>query len=259
VFSITLSVSADRDSLIADLWEAGTSGVTESDDWVRAFFEDGVDAAALLNRFRGYEPLLERVADHDWIAESREQWQPFPVGERFYLVPEWRDDPAPCGRVRLRTYPGMACGTGIHPATQLCLLAMEKHVGERQSLLDVGTGSGILAEAARMLGADPVFACDIDPEAAAIAAKNFSHSVSRTPVFAGSLRSVRSESTDMIVANLNVAVLRTLQTECERVLRPEGRMILSGFTEDERPVIDKLFARPVRSDYEMDGWTCLVL
>jgi ribosomal protein L11 methyltransferase len=259
VFSITLSVSSDRDSLIADLWEAGTSGVTESDDWVRAFFEDDVDPSALLNRLRDYEPVIERVEDHDWVAEARDQWQPFPVGERFYLVPEWRDDPAPCGRARLRIYPGMACGTGTHPATQVCLVAMEKHVHEGQALIDVGTGSGILAEGARILGADPVFACDIDPEAATIAAKNFHHSVCRTPVFAGSLRSVRSEAVDVIVANLNVAVLRTLKKDCERVLRRGGLMILSGFLADERPAIEQLFGRPVRSHHEMDGWTCLVL
>jgi len=212
-----------------------------------------------LNRLRDYKPVLERVEDHDWVAESRDRWQPVAVGDRFYLVPEWRDDPAPCGRIRLRTYPGMACGTGAHPATQLCLLAMEKHVHEGNSLLDVGTGSGILAEAARMLGADPVFACDIDPEAAAIAARNFSHSVARTPVFAGSLRSVRSTSMDRIVGNLNLAILRTLRKECDRVLRPGGCIILSGFREEEMPHVGKLFGRPARSDYEMDGWGCLVL
>jgi ribosomal protein L11 methyltransferase len=259
VFSITLSASGDRDTLIADLWEAGTSGVTESDDWIRAFFEDGADAEKLLEGLRDYQPVLERVEDHDWLAESRDQWQPFPVGERFYLVPEWRDDPAPCGRVRLRTYPGMACGTGAHPATQLCLLAMEKHVREGQSLLDVGTGSGILAEAARMLGADPVLACDIDPEAAAVAAANFSNSIVRTPVFAGSLRSVCSAATDAIVANLNLEVLRTLHGECDRVLRPEGFLILAGFREEETAAVQKLFGRRPRADYEMDGWACLVL
>ena len=77
--------------------------------------------------------------------------------ERFFLVPEWRDDPAPEGRVRLIMHPGIACGTGTHAATRLCLTAMERHVAAGDSVLDVGTGSGILADAARVLGASPVF------------------------------------------------------------------------------------------------------
>jgi len=259
LFSITLNATAaDRDALIADLWEAGTVGISESETSLRAFFEAGVDGADLVHRFREYAPELETVQEHDWVAESREQWQPFPVGERFYLVPEWRDDPAPCGRIRLRIHPGMACGTGTHPATQLCLQAMEKHVGEGVSLLDIGTGSGILAEAARLLGADPVFACDIDPEAAAVARANLGKSIFDVPVFAGSARSVRSGAIDVVVANLNLAALQAISTDVLRILRGEGLLIISGFREDESPRAAALFGGNVRASYTLDGWACVV-
>jgi len=260
LFSIVLNVSAaGRDTLIAELWEAGTAGITESDDWIQAFFEDSTDAAALREQFRDYSPEIEPVEHRDWAAESRDQWQPFPVGDRFYLVPEWRDDPAPCGRIRLRTYPGMACGTGAHPATQICLQAMEQHVKEGMSLLDVGTGSGILAEAARLLGADPVFACDIDTDAAATARRNLQKSIFNVPVFAGSVRSVRSGAVNTIVANLNLAELQAMATDVRRVLRADGLLIIAGFREEEADGAAAAFDRELRASYELDNWTCLVL
>jgi ribosomal protein L11 methyltransferase len=260
VFSITLTASAnERDSLIADLWEAGTTGITETDDWVRAFFEPASDARAIVERFREYAPVLERVEDHDWVAESRRQWQPFPVGERFYLVPDWRDDPAPCGRIRLRIHAGLACGTGTHPATQLCLRAMERHVRDGMSVIDVGTGSGILAEAARLLGADPVLACDIDPDAAGVARQNLAESIFHVPVFAGSVRSVRSTAVDAVLANLNLATLQTIKADLCRIVRKDGILVLSGFPEEESPLVTALFARPVREALEQDGWACLIV
>jgi ribosomal protein L11 methyltransferase len=259
VFSITLnSTPAERDSLIAELWEAGTTGITESDDWIRAFFENA-DAATLMGRFQDYRPTIQRVEERDWVAESQKQWQPFPVGERFYLVPDWRDDPAPCGRIRLKIHPGMACGTGRHPATQLCLQAMERHVVDGASLLDVGTGSGILAEAARLLGADPVFGCDLDPAAAAVARANLATSMFAIPVFAGSLRSVRTGTLDVIVANLNFAALQTIRSDAQRALRHGGLLIVSGFREEESDRVSTLFALKAQASYEQDGWACLVL
>src|ERR1700691_2629248 len=93
----------------------------------------------------------------------RDAWPPLCVGERFYLVAPWHAAvQAPAGRMRLEIYPGMACGTGRHPATQLCLQAIERYVKPGAQVLDVGSGSGILSDAARLLGAGVVIACDVD-------------------------------------------------------------------------------------------------
>lgn len=259
MYSLTLIVpEPDREQVLAELWEAGTSGVTETEDWLRAFFEDDSTAPALLARFRRLQPALEHEAPHDWIEESRKGWRPFPVGERFYLVPEWLDDPAPCGRVRLRMRPGLACGSGDHPATQLCLLAMERQDPAARSLLDVGTGSGILAEAAVLLGFERVFGCDIDPEAAAVAHANLAGAPRRVGLFAGSLRSVRGGAVDTIVANLNAATLRTLGGEARRVLPPGGTLIAAGFRSGEADKVAAAFSLPVRDRIELDDWTCLI-
>ena len=91
----------ERDQLIADLWEAGTTGITEEDQWLRAFFDEGADVAALQRQFADYRPSYDRQEDYDWVQHSRAMWQPFAVGERFWLVPEWLDDAAPDNRMRL--------------------------------------------------------------------------------------------------------------------------------------------------------------
>ena len=155
MFSLEIDCDADgRDLLIADLWELGLAGIVElSDTRVRAFFEATGDSAGLLARYPGAR--MREEENRDWVEEARELLQPMEVGRRFFLVPEWRDDPAPPGRFRITVNPGLAFGTGVHETTRLCLEALEDLVKPGTAVLDVGTGSGILAEAARLLGARP--------------------------------------------------------------------------------------------------------
>ena len=137
------------------------------------------------------------------------------MGQKFFIVAPWRTEPTPPGRFRLEINPGMQCGTGQHPCTRLCLEAMERIIRPGDRVLDVGTGSGILSIAARMLGAATVVACDIDPDAAREAA-----------FFIGSVDAVRSGAFDVVVANISEIVMGELKPELERVA---PRRILSGF------------------------------
>jgi ribosomal protein L11 methyltransferase len=210
----------------------------------------------LVQRFADYRPRLDVTEEHDWVQHAQSMWKPFPVGERFYLVPEWMDDPAPCGRVRLWIRPGLACGSGAHPATQLCLRAMERTVSEGASVLDVGTGSGILAEAAQFLGASPVYACDIDHGAAVVAQRNLAEYPFRPAIFTGSLRSVREGAVDLVVANLNAATLATMNRDLFRVAR--RTVIVSGFKTSEAQQVSARMQRPVQEQLEEDEWSCLV-
>jgi ribosomal protein L11 methyltransferase len=147
------------------------------------------------------------------------------VGERFYLVAPWDEaQPTPRGRERLEIYPGMACGTGRHPATQLCLQAIERYVKPGARVLDVGSGSGILSDAARLIGAGSVVGCDIDPDAVQIVRERVN-----VPMFIGSADAVRSHSADVVVANIDAATLERLAPELDRVRNPESVLIVSGF------------------------------
>src|SRR5512132_4735688 len=110
MFSLEIEFDAeDRDVLLAELWEEGSAGIVElSPTRLRAFFE--ADRKALLARYPG--AVLREEEDRDWVQSARDLLQPMEVGDRFFLVPEWRDDPTPAGRFRIAVNPGMAFGTG---------------------------------------------------------------------------------------------------------------------------------------------------
>ena len=208
MYQLRIEVESSRhDTLIAELWEAGTLGVVEGDGFVEAFFDDFSTAA------RFGTPL--QAAERDWVQETEDAWPPLLVGEKFFVVAPWRTEPTPPGRFRLEINPGMQCGTGQHPCTRLCLEAMERVIRTGDRVLDVGTGSGILSIAAKMLGAGTVVACDIDPDAARKAA-----------FFIGSVDAVATASFDVVVANISEIVIGDLKAEFERVA---PRRILSGF------------------------------
>jgi ribosomal protein L11 methyltransferase len=216
-----------KDLLIAELWEERCAGITELDGGLLAFFKEDARGPELEARFAANYPRVRPVDDEDWLAIAREQLEPVLVGERFFICPEWRDDPTPEHRIRIAVNPGMAFGTGSHETTQLCIEALERHVLSGSRVLDVGTGSGILCEAARKLGAALAVGCDNDPEAVPIAKQ-------KAPlVFAGSAEAAAGAAFDIIVANIAAAPVRELAAEFRRCLRPAGALLLSGFEEEE--------------------------
>jgi ribosomal protein L11 methyltransferase len=236
MFSLEIETDGqDRDLLVADLWELGCCGIVEPEGHaVRAFFEDNEDREALLARYPGAPLRIEE--DRDWVQAARDLLQPMEAGKRFFLVPQWRDDPAPPGRFRIAVNPGLAFGTGVHETTRLCIEALEEFLTPGMRVLDVGTGAGILRQAAQLLGAGKTYACDIDPIAVAIAGDSF----------VGSVDAVRTASVDLAVANISPEAIIALAPDLLRVLRPQGVLLVSGFEVHEIDLVRAAFSRAAK-------------
>ncbi|HLK17600.1 MAG TPA: 50S ribosomal protein L11 methyltransferase [Bryobacteraceae bacterium] len=244
MFSL-LFLSPDHDDLlIAELWDAGTTGIVEEDGGIRAFFDDPTQ----IQRFAQYNPEIREEQPVDWAQATRDAWPPMTVGRRFFLTAPWSEEPTPPGRLRLPIYPGMACGTGRHPATQLALEAIERHVRPGDAVADIGTGSGILSAAAALIGAARVVGCDVDPEAVKIAGERV-----KLPMFVGSAAAIRSSWADVVIANIDAATIEDLAREFARIRKPDSVLILTGFPEWELP---EGFA--ARETLEKDEWRCLI-
>jgi len=232
MFSIDLECAqADKEFTIADLWETGSTGIIEVEDrediaLLRAFFDDDARQPELLARFGGN---AQPADTRDWVAFAREHLKPMQIGQRIFVIPEWHDEPTPPGRIRITINAGLAFGTGAHETTRLCLESIERHVTSGATVVDIGTGSGILSEAALKLGAAHAYAGDTDPSAVAVARENFERAGVVVPVFTGSADSVASGVADIVVANISPAWIAELAPEWIRILKPGGIAILSGF------------------------------
>lgn len=251
--------ATEKDAVIATLWEAGTAGVTESDlpsneCALQAFFESPIDDSGFAN----YSPRWEEEPDIDWAAETRAAWPARTVGLRWFIVPPWNEDAVPANRIRLVINPGIGFGTGNDLTTQLCLEALECEWRLGDTVLDFGTGSGILALAASALGAKKVVACDIDDEAVRAARLDLPGNIG---LFTGSIRSVRDASIDLLLANLNAETIANHAAEMRRVLRPGGRVIISGVPPRHRDRVSKALSAnglPPREVYEEQIWLRIV-
>jgi ribosomal protein L11 methyltransferase len=247
MFSLEIECDpSDKDLLIAELWEKGVAGIVElSPTRVRAFFDDAAKRQELLRDYPGSP--LRNEEPRDWVQAARDLLQPREVGERFFLAPVWCKDPAPSGRFRIEVNPGMAFGTGAHETTKLCIEALEEYLEPGARVLDVGTGSGILAEAATLLGAGRVYACDIDPVAVEIAGA----------AFVGSVDAVASGAADLVVANISPEAIISLAPELLRALAPGGLLLASGFEAHEVDRVKEALPAP-REVREKGNWALIV-
>lgn len=174
--------------------------------------------------------------DSDWCLAHRRLFRPQRVGQRFFVTLPSSQATTPLGRIRLRIGAGMAFGTGLHPTTRMCLELLEGTIGGGEQVLDLGTGSGILAIAAAKLGARQVLAIDNDPAALAECERNTDMNNVRRSVQAvcANLVACVSGAPDVLVANLNTALLVRLAGEMGASARPRCA-ILSGMERDNLP------------------------
>ena len=167
----------------------------------------------------------ETVEDADWVRITQAQFQPTQVSERLWIVPTWHDLPDE-NAINLRLDPGVAFGTGSHPTTHLCLQWLDAHVGPSDRVLDYGCGTGILAIAAKLVGAAEVLGTDIDPQAVEAACDNaVMNGVDARFVLPDDM----PEGTfDIVVANILANPLKVLAPALLGRVKPHGTLVLSG-------------------------------
>jgi ribosomal protein L11 methyltransferase len=237
------------------LWSFNTTGIEVSEDpnqtdfvTLRAYFDVAPDLQNLRKQIvRGLKLIdlpefaLRRleaylVDDQDWLAEWKKGYEPVKIGERLLICPSWkRDQTVESDRLVVQIDPGMAFGTGTHETTRGCLELLEKY-WRGGALLDVGTGTGILAIAAIKLYPDArVIGFDVDPEAVEVARENagINNVAEDLEIEVNKLASYEGQEFDLALANLTADVIIPLASDFPGVLKPKGNLIVSGILREQ--------------------------
>jgi ribosomal protein L11 methyltransferase len=242
--------AAREDEATAALWDHGTCGVevkpaAQGRVELVAYFERAPDRHELRGALPGAEIAVVPVPEVDWVARFREGFRPFHVG-RFVVTPPWeRPTPAPGVLV---VDPGRAFGTGTHETTRLCMEALEELAARRAlgRTLDLGSGTGLLAVLAQRLGAGPVVASDLDPEATGASRLHARLNDARLHVVrADGGTAFRPGSFDLVLANLMALLLIDRTLEIRALVAPGGALVVSGLLLEDMP--------PVRAAYAACG------
>ncbi|BDC48531.1 hypothetical protein F183_A08470 [Bryobacterales bacterium F-183] len=176
----------------------------------------------------------------NWNESWQSEWSAQPVGQRLWLTPPWEDAPAPQGRLKLAMHPGTLFGNGDHPTTLLCLEALERHFTPGCTVADIGCGSGLLQQAAKLLGAATAIGCDLD----------FSAAQTAPDAFQGSADAIATKSIDVVIANIQLGVLERILPELHRIAR--RTIIISGLLENQH-------VEGATDIHIKDGWISLTL
>ena len=185
------------------------------------------------------------VREQDWAENWKKYYKPFRAGERLVIKPSWEAYEPKEGDLVLELDPGMAFGSGTHETTSMCLELLEDAMHGGESVIDVGTGSGILAIGAAMLGAKDVLAIDIDPVAVRVAKENIEHNhlSDRVRAVEGNLLASSDGVCDLCVANIIADVICMFAQPLVEHIVPGGLFICSGIIKErEQDVVNALTA-----------------
>ncbi|HKF55442.1 MAG TPA: 50S ribosomal protein L11 methyltransferase [Blastocatellia bacterium] len=250
-------------SVLFDLGATGTVTLEETPDALKlgVYFHAAVSSGTILSELRErlekaglldslQSTEFDQVPDQDWLRKWKEGFEALEIGDKLLIAPSWKihellaedaaaglqegsdlyDRPRSLrGRLLIQIDPGMAFGTGTHETTRLCLEALER-LWKGGSLLDVGTGTGILAMAAALLvPGSNIVAIDVDPVAVEIARQNIvMNRLAGVRVVEGQPAGYASGEFDVVVANLTANVITDILGSLAAAVKPSGRLILSG-------------------------------
>ncbi|WP_019415875.1 50S ribosomal protein L11 methyltransferase [Paenisporosarcina sp. TG20] len=177
------------------------------------------------------ELSISEVNEEEWATAWKKYYHPVKISERFTIVPTWETyEPVSTDELIIELDPGMAFGTGTHPTTVMCLQALEKTVKPGDYVTDIGTGSGVLAIGAALLGAKHVHAIDLDEVAVRSATINvkLNKVQETTDVVQGNLLDTVKEPSDVVVANILAEIIMSFTNDAFQVVKEGGMFITSG-------------------------------
>jgi len=270
--------AAAEDAAVALLWEKGTLGIEVQAGpsgavTLLGYFEERTalerELSDALAAFDGASVEAAPIPEVDWVARFREGFRPLRAAG-FRIVPPWllpasraRGRPSKPSRARILIIePGRAFGTGTHETTRLCLRALES-LADRAPIdrvLDLGTGTGILAVAAARLGCRRITALDIDPEAIQSARHHARLNAAEVTLVRGDgARPFVAAAFDLVLANVTAGLLVANAPEIVRLLAPNGAAVLSGLLQTDLPSVLAAYRGMGRIDVLDDGeWAAVV-
>jgi ribosomal protein L11 methyltransferase len=231
---------------------------------VSALFDADHDVAAILRAAAtriGLQDLpeyrIEILEDNDWVRLTQSQFEPIPISPRLWIVPTWHT-PSDPSAINIVLDPGLAFGTGSHPTTRLCLRWLDANLHGGEHVLDYGCGSGILAIAARKLGAASAVGVDVDLQAVAASRDNASaNQVNNAQFYLPD--ATPTGQYDVVIANILTNPLRILAPLLAGATRSGGRIVLSGILEEQAQDIMNIYRQWFDLDTPIfeEGWSCL--
>lgn len=244
---------------------------------VSALFDEGVDVEATMaaleeaTRLPNLAYTTETIQEQDWVRATQSQFDPIHIrndlwpsasaAREIWIVPSWHDAPD-ANALNIVLDPGLAFGTGSHPTTHLCLAWLSHHISAEQTVLDYGCGSGILAIAAKKLGAGLVVGVDIDAQAIQSSHYNAEHNDCQAQFYLASevSKTTLSQQTyDVVVANILSSALSVLAPALAKACKTGGKIALSGILSEQITQLTNIYSEwfTMNTPITMDGWVLL--
>ena len=226
----------------------------------RARIEAGVHLMGLIKPLSSLE--VRTVAPREWEEAWKAHFHLLHIGQRLVVRPSWQEYEPQGDQIVLTLDPGLAFGTGHHPTTYMCLEQLERRVQDGMRILDLGTGSGLLAQAALLLGASWVLAVDTEADSIRAARRNLKEAglSSQVKIIRGSIPQPLAVDMDMVVANISAKVLIALSEHIVKSLKPGGVLIASGVLDERGDEVKEAFVAAGLAEIEIqhsEDWLAL--
>jgi len=229
---------------------------------VSALFDEGVDIEQIVadlqrqTKLSNLQYTTEAIQEQDWVRATQSQFDPIRITDDLWIVPTWHSAPNPKA-LNIVLDPGLAFGTGSHPTTHLCLAWLTQTVSAQHSVLDYGCGSGILAIAAKKLGASHVVGTDIDAQAIQSSLYNAEQNHVAAEFYHAS--KYQTQEFDIVVANILSSALSVLAPALAKSCKAGGKIALSGILREQASDVSAIYAEwfDMEPPQYMESWVLL--